>query len=178
MLPTLIRCWVLLHAHAGKFTAPFMPVLVPLLRTEVEIQVTDEQAELLGGRSRTKPGSLAQAPDPDAHFRRLVRGGARVHQDRPGRPGRRRGGRGVLLHPDHDRYRNTLVGQPVNAQPSQGLGDRGDRPDRGDVPFPIRGIDSDNGSEFINHLLLTYCEQCEITYTRGRSGKKNDGCYL
>ena len=45
-------------------------------------------------------------------------------------------------------------------------------------PFPILGIDSDNGSEFINHHLLHYCETNKITFTRGRSGKKNDGCYV
>ena len=48
----------------------------------------------------------------------------------------------------------------------------------GVFPFPIRGIDSDNGSEFINHHLLAYCEQHHITFTRGRAGKKNDGCYV
>ena len=48
----------------------------------------------------------------------------------------------------------------------------------GQFPFPIRGIDSDNGSEFINHHLLHYCEDRKITFTGGRSGKKNDGCYV
>ncbi|MEZ5088645.1 MAG: hypothetical protein R2719_02385 [Micropruina sp.] len=53
------------------------------------------------------------------------------------------------------------------------MGDPGDRSRRG-IPFPIRGIDSDNGSEFINHHLLHYCEQRKITFTRGRAGKKNE----
>ena len=46
------------------------------------------------------------------------------------------------------------------------------------LPFPLLGIDSDNGSEFINHHLLRYCRQEKITFTRGRSGKKNDGCFV
>lgn len=46
------------------------------------------------------------------------------------------------------------------------------------LPFPLLGIDSDNGSEFINNHLLRYCQQEEITFTRGRSGKKNDGCFV
>ncbi len=46
------------------------------------------------------------------------------------------------------------------------------------LPFPLLGIDSDNGSEFINHHLLRYCLKEEITFTRGRSGKKNDGCFV
>lgn len=48
----------------------------------------------------------------------------------------------------------------------------------GMFPFPIVGIDSDNGSEFINHHFLHYCETRKITITRGRAGKKNDGCYV
>lgn len=46
------------------------------------------------------------------------------------------------------------------------------------LPFPLLGIDSDNGSEFINHHLLRYCQQEKITFTRGRAGKKNDGCFV
>ena len=49
---------------------------------------------------------------------------------------------------------------------------------RGTFPFPIRGLDSDNGSEFINAHLLAYCEQEELTFTRSRSGNKNDGAYV
>jgi len=42
----------------------------------------------------------------------------------------------------------------------------------------LLGIDSDNGSEFINNHLLRYCQQEKITFTRGRAGKKNDGCFV
>jgi len=45
-------------------------------------------------------------------------------------------------------------------------------------PFPILGIDSDNGSEFINAHLLTYCEEHKITFTRSRPGNKNDGSHV
>ena len=49
---------------------------------------------------------------------------------------------------------------------------------RGRLPFPLLGIDSDNGAEFINHQLLRYCQEERITFTRGRAGKKNDGCFV
>jgi len=49
---------------------------------------------------------------------------------------------------------------------------------RARLPFALRGIDSDNGSEFINHELLRYAEQERITFTRGRAWKKNDGCFV
>jgi hypothetical protein len=45
------------------------------------------------------------------------------------------------------------------------------------LPFPLLGIDSDNGSEFINDQLYRYCEKEKITFTRGRAGKKNDSAH-
>lgn len=46
------------------------------------------------------------------------------------------------------------------------------------LPFDLLGLDSDNGSEFINYHLLKYCEQHKITFTRGRAYKKNDQCFV
>jgi hypothetical protein len=46
------------------------------------------------------------------------------------------------------------------------------------MPFPLRGLDSDNGSEFINTQLARYCEAEHITFTRSRPYKKNDNCYV
>ncbi len=45
-------------------------------------------------------------------------------------------------------------------------------------PFPIQGIDTDNGGEFINEAVITYCEQEQITFTRGRPYLKNDQCFV
>jgi len=45
-------------------------------------------------------------------------------------------------------------------------------------PFDILGIDSDNGSEFINGIMLRYCIENKITFTRSREYKKNDSCYV
>ncbi len=45
-------------------------------------------------------------------------------------------------------------------------------------PFPILGIDTDNGSEFINEELLAYCTGEQITFTRGRVGNKNDQAWV
>ncbi len=46
------------------------------------------------------------------------------------------------------------------------------------LPFPLRGIDSDNGSEFINHHLRGYCATHEIQFTRGRPYKKDDNAHI
>src|SRR4030095_9778333 len=45
---------------------------------------------------------------------------------------------------------------------------------RKDLPFALLGLDSDNGSEFINDELLRYCRQEKITFTRSRPYRKND----
>ncbi|MHB8379368.1 MAG: integrase catalytic domain-containing protein [Acidimicrobiales bacterium] len=45
-------------------------------------------------------------------------------------------------------------------------------------PFPILGIDSDNGAEFINAHLFNYCKERKITFTRSRAGNKNDGAHV
>ena len=46
------------------------------------------------------------------------------------------------------------------------------------LPFPLLGIDSDNGSEFINENLARYCQRERITFTRSRPYKKNDSCHV
>jgi hypothetical protein len=46
------------------------------------------------------------------------------------------------------------------------------------LPFPLLGLDSDNGSEFINQHLYRYCQREGITFTRSRSYKKNDSCHV
>ena len=46
------------------------------------------------------------------------------------------------------------------------------------LPFPLLGIDSDNGSEFINDLLYRYCLDEKVTFTRSRPYKKNDQAHV
>jgi len=49
---------------------------------------------------------------------------------------------------------------------------------RGRLPFALLGIDSDNGGEFINNQLLRYCQQQQISFTRSRTARKNDNCFV
>ena len=46
------------------------------------------------------------------------------------------------------------------------------------LPFRLRGIDSDNGSEFLNHHLVSYCRTQQIQFTRGRPYKKDDNAHI
>lgn len=50
--------------------------------------------------------------------------------------------------------------------------------ERARLPFPLLGIDSDNGSEFINNELWRYCEKENLTFTRARVGRKNDNAFV
>jgi hypothetical protein len=49
---------------------------------------------------------------------------------------------------------------------------------RNKLPFTMRGIDSDNGSEFINNHLMAYCKANEIEFTRSRPYKKDDNAHV
>ena len=46
------------------------------------------------------------------------------------------------------------------------------------LPFPFLGLDSDNGSEFINCALQKWCAGNTIQFTRSRPSRKNDNCYV
>lgn len=48
---------------------------------------------------------------------------------------------------------------------------------REDLPFPVKAIDSDNGSEFINAQLVSYCGE-DIDFTRSRPYKKDDNAHI
>lgn len=46
------------------------------------------------------------------------------------------------------------------------------------LPFELKGIDSDNGSEFINYHLKAFCDQHHIQFTRSRPYKKDDNAHV
>lgn len=85
VMVALVTCWAVLRAPAGKRLAPMLAVLVPLLRRDGELDLTDDEAALLvkmsaatidrrlapqraklmpRGRSHTKPGSLLKSQIP------------------------------------------------------------------------------------------------------------------
>ena len=85
IIVALIKCWAVLRAPAGKRLVPMLAVLVPILRRDGELDLTDDEAALLvkvsaatidrrlageraklmpRGRSHTKPGSLLKSQIP------------------------------------------------------------------------------------------------------------------
>jgi IS30 family transposase len=46
------------------------------------------------------------------------------------------------------------------------------------LPFPLVGLDTDNGGEFINHALLKWAGEKDIYFTRSRPYKSNDNAHV
>ncbi len=46
------------------------------------------------------------------------------------------------------------------------------------MPFPLLGFDVDDGSELLNELMISYCEQQGIKFTRSRPYRKNDQAWV
>jgi len=45
------------------------------------------------------------------------------------------------------------------------------------LPMPLRELHTDNGGEFLNHILVPWCRHEGIHFTRGRPWRKNDQAY-
>ena len=191
--------WEATDRLCSKRLHPFLPELITVLRRHGDNSMTAEiEAQLcqispstidrllrsyrrLGGRhpfTTTKPGSLLKSSIPIRTF-------TDWQEDRPG-----------FLEVDlvahcgdstEGFYLTTLSTVDVASGWSECMGVWGKGQERvgGAVhrvrqrlPFPLLGLDSDNGSEFINQHLYNYCRREGITFTRSRSYKKNDSCHV
>lgn len=199
LLPALVTCWAVLRAPAGKLLAPMLPTLVPLLRRDGEVDLSDEQADLLTrmsaatidrklagerakmfsrGRSHTKPGSLLKSQIPIrtwADWDDAVPGFVEI--DLVGHEGGNASGEHCFTLTVTDIATGWTVNRSVKNKAAKWVFEALLHVRRV-FPFPIIGIDSDNGSEFINEHLLQYCIQQQITFTRSRPGNKNDGAHV
>jgi len=191
--------WEATDRVCSKRLQPFLPELVKVLRrhgnsimtAEAEARLCQASASTIdrllhpwrrvGGRhpfSTTKPSSLLKSAIPIRTF-------ADWQENKPG-----------FLEIDlvghcgestEGFYLNTLSTVDVATGWSECIGvwGRGQERVGGAVhrvrqrlPFPLLGLDSDNGSEFINQHLYSYCQRERITFTRSRSYKKNDSCHV
>lgn len=46
------------------------------------------------------------------------------------------------------------------------------------LPFCVLGLDTDNGSEFLNYGMVSWCNARNITFTRSRAYRKNDQAHV
>jgi hypothetical protein len=49
---------------------------------------------------------------------------------------------------------------------------------RHQLPFALRGLDTDNDSVFMNETLQSYCRAHELDWTRSRAYRKNDQAWV
>ncbi|MCO5306592.1 MAG: transposase family protein [Microthrixaceae bacterium] len=177
-----------------------LPTLVPISGRDGELDLTDNEAALLvwHERSDDRPASRTsegtrrvhrhlahetgfdvEVPDPDPD---LVRSGDEtspgfVEIDLVGHEGGNSHGEFCFTLTMVDVATGWTVNRSVPNKAAAHVADAIEHASSR-FPFPILGIDSDNGSEFINAHLLDYCEARKITFTRGRPGNKNDGCHV
>lgn len=199
VIAALVFCWAVLGMPAGKRLAPTLPELVPLLRRFSELKIDDDTAALLvgmsaatidrrlaperknhelKGRSHTKPGSLLKSQIP-------IRTWAQWDDAAPGFVEidlvGHEGGNAVGEHA----YTLTVTDIATGWTENRSVRNKARKwviaaldEIAAIMPFPLLGIDSDNGSEFINHHLLDWCDKRQITFTRSRPGNSNDGAHV
>lgn len=199
IIAALVMCWAVLRAPAGKRLAPMLPVLVPRLRAEGELDLTDAEADLLmgmsaatidrklaperakltpRGRSHTKPGSLLKSQIPIktwADWDDALPGFVEI--DLVGHDGGVASGEFCFTLTVTDIATGWTVNRSVRNKAQKWVFEALQHVVKV-FPFPILGIDSDNGSEFINAHLLAWCTEHQVTFTRSRAGNKNDGAYV
>jgi len=195
----LVLCWAVLRGPAGKLLAPMLPEIVRMLRAEKALELTDGQAALLSrmsaatidrrlagqrakllphGRSHTKPGSLLKSQIPVrtwAQWDDAVPGFVEI--DLVGHEGSNSSGQFCFTLTVTDIATGWTVNRSVPNKAQKHVFSALQHV-MAQFPFPVIGIDSDNGTEFINNELFDFCLQQHITFTRSRPGNKNDGAYV
>jgi len=198
VVQALEEIWEIYGQICSKRLQPFLPEAIKVLERCKAMEFSQETKELLlkissasidrclrpiriqspHGLSTTKPGSLLKSLIPVQTF-------TAWDEERPG-----------FMEIDlvahcanttEGQYLNTLTctdiatgWTDVTALPhrSQEAVSKAIHSMRQRLPFPLLGIDSDNGSEFINDLLYRYCMDKKITFTRSRPYKKNDQAHV
>jgi len=198
VVAALVRIWEICGRICSKRLKPFLPEIVAVLERQEELILPVQIKSLLlqmsratidrclkparfekqHGLSTTKPGSLLKKAIP-------VRTFADWDDARPG-----------FVEVDlvahcgetvHGQYLNTLSVVDIStgwveclalAHRSQQMVSAAIVELRQRLPFPLIGLDSDNGSEFINDTLYRYCLDEHITFTRSRPYKKNDQAHV
>src|SRR5450756_355416 len=199
LLGPLCKVWATLGGICGKRLAAAMARTVSALERHGELELTDEaRAQLLSmsaatidrllaarrrrlrltGMTHTKPGSLLKSQIP-------VRTFAEWDQGRPGfieidlvghEGGDPRGEFAYSLCCTDVASGWTeprVVRNRARRWTFEALLDV-----RACLPFALLGIDSDNGGEFINHHLVSWCAEQKLTFTRSRAYEKNDCCFV
>jgi len=191
--------WAVQRTPCGRLLAAALPDLVPRLRGFKELTIDDATAELLlkissatidrrlaadraklilRGRSHTKPGSLLKDSIPMrtwAQWDEAVPGFVEI--DLVGHEGGNSAGDFCFTLDITDIATGWTETLSVKNKAQKWVF-AAIKEATASFPFPILGIDSDNGSEFINWELFRWCQEHQLTFTRSRPGNKNDGAHV
>ncbi|MCO4261537.1 transposase family protein [Pseudarthrobacter sp. MDT3-26] len=199
VIDALRFCWAVQGTPCGRLLAAALPDLVPRLRRFEELQIDDGTAGLLlriapatidrrlkadrakldpRGRSHTKPGTLLKDSIPMRTWAEWddARPGF-VEIDLVGHEGGNSQGEFCFTLDITDIATGWTETVSVRNKAQKWVF-AAIKEATAAFPFPVLGIDSDNGSEFINWELFRWCEQEKLTFTRSRSGNKNDGAHV
>jgi len=198
VVKALVQIWEIYGRICSKRLHPYLPEGIKVLERCGELKLSPEVKELLlrisrssidrclaparfnkpHGLSTTKPGTLLKKNIP-------VRTFAEWSEDRPGflevdlvaHCGDSAAGQflNTLTCTDLCTGWTEVIILPKRTQ--EAVRDAIDAM-REALPFDLLGIDSDNGSEFINELLYRYCLDKKITFTRSRPYQKNDQAHV
>lgn len=199
VVQALIKLWQLLNYLCGKRLVAIMPELIAKLEQFGELRLTpltkekllrisaasidrllqpERRKQQLRRRSHTKPGTLLKHQIPIRTF-------AEWDEDRPGFAEidlvAHDGGLALGDYCQTLDLTDICTGwTETEAVPNkaQVWVFEAIQTIRARLPFPLLGLDSDNGSEFVNKELLRYCQQERLTFTRARPYRKNDNCYV
>jgi hypothetical protein len=199
VLPVLKKIWEILNFPCGKRLAPFLPEIMAGLEKHGEIAIEPAVRKKLlkisaatidrllkgerkrwqvKGKSTTKPGTLLKSQIPVRTFSEWNENKPGfIETDLVGHDGGYLDGFYIQTLTATDIHTGWTEEEAVKNKAKiwvfQGL-----KHMRARFPFPILGIDSDSGGEFINHHLYDYCLSEKITFTRSRPYRKNDNCYV
>lgn len=199
VLKALTKIWAILDMPCGKRLAAVMPETVEKLESCAEIRVSapsrkklitisaatidrlllkERRKMRLKGRSWTKPGTLLKHQIPIRTFADWDEGRPGfVEIDLVGHDGGSLRGDFLQTLDVTDVFSGWTETRAVRNKAQkwvfEALLDI-----IATLPFPVRGIDSDNGSEFINNQLVRFCSEKKITFTRSRPYRKNDNCFV
>ena len=195
----LKHIWLICDCICGKRLAPYLAEITPILIQHKELSISritkekllrisaatidrllkkDKARYRLKGRARTKPGTLLLNQIPIRTFADWdTKESGFMEIDLVGHDGGNGRGEYIQTLAMTDVCSGWTETQAVKNKAQvwvfEALTDIRKR-----LPFPLLGIDSDNGSEFINDQLLRYCQQEQLSFTRSRPYRKNDNCFV
>lgn len=198
MINKLVLIWEICGRICSKRLQPYMPEIIAVLERHNELQLSDEERYLLlrmsrstmdrclqkeryehkKGISTTKPGTLLKKAIP-------VRTYTDWDEHRPGfmeidlvaHCGGSVEGQFFYTLTAVDIFTGWTECLPVKNRTQAAVFEQIVR-FRKRLPFPVLGLDSDNGGEFINDMLYRYCTKEHITFTRSRPYRKNDQAHV